>query len=75
MKRRLIHYNYANEVRVPKRVKKVDQRFGVAGSGADQVDWRRANAAPSAWPRPEWPVTALADGSRGWPPGGRGGKP
>ena len=27
MKRRLIHYNYANEVRVPKRVKKVDQRF------------------------------------------------
>jgi integrase len=27
MKRRLIHYNYAKEVRVPKRVKKVDQRF------------------------------------------------
>jgi integrase len=27
MKRRLIHYNYANEVRVPKCVKKVDQRF------------------------------------------------
>jgi integrase len=27
MKRRLIHYNYATEVRVPKRVKKVDQRF------------------------------------------------
>ena len=27
IKRRLIHYNYANEVRVPKRVKKVDQRF------------------------------------------------
>jgi integrase len=27
MKRRLIHYNYASEVRVPKRVKKVDQRF------------------------------------------------
>lgn len=27
MKRRLIHYNYADEVRVPKRVKKVDQRF------------------------------------------------
>ena len=27
MKRRLTHYNYASEVRVPKRVKKVDQRF------------------------------------------------
>lgn len=27
IKRRLIHYNYANEVKVPKRVKKVDQRF------------------------------------------------
>jgi hypothetical protein len=25
MKRRLIHYNYASEVRVPKRVKKVDR--------------------------------------------------
>src|ERR1051326_6793906 len=27
IKRRLIHYNYANEIKVPKRVKKVDQRF------------------------------------------------
>ena len=27
MKRRLVHYNYANEIRVPKRLKKVDQRF------------------------------------------------
>jgi len=27
VKRRLIHYNYANELKVPKRIKKVDQRF------------------------------------------------
>ena len=27
IKRRFVHYNYASEVKVPKRVKKVDQRF------------------------------------------------
>jgi integrase len=27
MKRRLVHYNYADEIKVPKRLKKVDQRF------------------------------------------------
>jgi integrase len=27
MKRRMVHYNYADEIRVPKRLKKVDQRF------------------------------------------------
>lgn len=27
MKRRLVHYNYADEIKIPKRLKKVDQRF------------------------------------------------
>ena len=35
IKRRMIHYNYASEVKVPKRVKKVDQRFMTDGEIGD----------------------------------------